>query len=90
MSNGTRYPERNYGLGDSTQFVRGAPRVVKQADGLPPCPVCKCVTLYDIEVDVDMPLLAGGKGVGHYTGCPACPFATPMLMVASGKEAPRG
>jgi len=48
------------------------------------------VTLYDIEVNVDMPLLAGGKGVGHYTGCPACPFATPMLMVASGKEAPRG
>jgi len=31
MSDGTIYPERNYGLGDSTQFVRGAPRVVRQA-----------------------------------------------------------
>jgi hypothetical protein len=73
--------EREYGLGDSTPFVKGPPRVKGQAKELS-CPACKCQTMYDIEVDVEHPLLRGGKGVGHYVGCPACPFASPMLMVA--------
>lgn len=74
------FPDR----GDSTPFVQGPPVVKGVAEGMPPCPHCKCATLYDIEVVITgHPLLAsGGNGVGRYIGCPACPFATPMLMVA--------
>lgn len=76
------HPLREYGYGASDQFVRGAPRVVGLSTMPLPCPGCKCRTLYDIEVEVAHPLLRGGRGVGHYVGCPACPFASPMLMQA--------
>lgn len=72
---------RDYGLGDSTACVRGVPRVLKET-GLK-CPNCGCPTTFDIEVDVEHPLLRGGIGKGKYCGCPACPFASPMLMVAT-------
>jgi len=77
------------GGGDSTPFVRGVPRVVGPATGLPPCPNCGCEILYDIEVNVEYPLFDGKKGIGQYVGCPACPFATPMLMVA-GRSSGKG
>lgn len=68
-------------------MTRSIPRVIGKAEGLPPCPHCKCETLYDIEVEVQNPLLASkdGLGTGRYVGCPACPFATPMLMIAGAK-----
>lgn len=75
---------RSYGLGDSTEMVRGIPRVKGAVDDMPPCPHCGCKTLYHIEVDVECNLLRGGKGVGTYLGCPACPFASPMMMIAGG------
>jgi transposase len=76
---------RSYGLGDSMPFIRGIPRVVKQTPvDMPPCPHCGCKTTYVIEVDVEMPLLRGGKGKGTYIGCPACPFASPMVSVGVG------
>lgn len=78
-------PRRTYFGTDSTPFVQGPPRVKGVSDIGRPCPHCQCATLYDIEVTVAMPLLTTGKGVGHYVGCPACPFASPMLMVA-GEE----
>ena len=77
---------REYGLGDSTPYVKGVPRIVKQlgeSDGMPACPNCGCPTTFEIEVSVEgHPLLRGGKGKGKYVGCAACPMATPMLMVA--------
>lgn len=54
-----------------------------EAKDLPQCPICGCDKLYDIAVDVKHPQLTGdGSGVGMYVGCPACPFASPMLMTA--------
>lgn len=52
------------------------------------CPHCGCTTIFEIEVEVTMPQLKGGKGVGRYLGCPACPWASPMLTVAKGVEMP--
>jgi len=77
---------RDYGYGSSDSFVQGTPRV-KGESGLPlPCPNCGCKTLYDIEVDVRHPMLTGnGIGKGTYIGCPACPFASPMIMVATAQ-----
>lgn len=75
---------RSYGLGDSTEIVRGTPRIKAEITDLPPCPICGCKKLFQVEVDVENPLLKGGKGIGHYIGCAACPFASPMLAVAVG------
>lgn len=75
-------PRRTYFGVDTTPLVKGEPRVIGIAAGLGACPHCHCTTLYDVVVDVESPLLTGGKSLGMYTGCPACPFASPMLMVA--------
>lgn len=78
------HPLREYGYGSSDPFVRSVPRVLGPATGLPPCPGCGCVTLFELEVDVNHPRLRGdGTGLGRYVGCPACPFATPMMMTAT-------
>lgn len=79
---------RHYGMGDPTKMVRGVPRIVGQSDFPTPCPICGCRTLYDVEVDIEMALLISGRGTGKYIGCAACPFASPMMMVAAG-ETPR-
>ncbi len=75
---------RDYGYGDSTPYLDGAPRVkgvAKPIEGVSPvCPNCGCEILYEIEVDLKgYPLLKRGKQVGLYLGCPACPWASPML-----------
>lgn len=71
---------RSYGLGESTQYCKGKPEV-KCKTGLP-CPNCGCETTYMIQVTVDHPQLHNRNGVGSYVGCPACPWASPMVMVA--------
>jgi len=77
-------PRRTYfNTGDTTRLVRGVPQVTGLAQGMGPCPHCGCRTLYDVVVTIESPLLVTGKGAGFYVGCPACPFASPMLMVAS-------
>lgn len=80
----TRYQERDHGYGDSPE-VEGSPRVLNKIED--DCPNCGCKEVYMIEVDlVDNPehsrliLLRGtGKPIGVYVGCPACPFASPMM-----------
>jgi hypothetical protein len=48
------------------------------------CPNCHIKTLCEIEVVMkDMPLLADIYGIGRYLSCPACPWAAPMLVIAS-------
>lgn len=46
------------------------------------CPNCGCKQTYHIMVMVENRLLKGGKGVGNYIGCPACPYASPMMTTA--------
>ncbi len=72
-------PRRTYFGEDSTPFVQGAPRVLGVAHSGLVCPHCCCATLYNIEVTIDHP--THGHGAGAYVGCPACPFASPMVMV---------
>ena len=71
---------RNYGLPNSTPT--GIPVAVPMAESVA-CPNCGCETLMTVTVKCDQALLKGGKGVGTYIGCPACPFASPMTVVAS-------
>jgi hypothetical protein len=77
---------REYGLGDSTPYVRGAPRIVKALPGLP-CPYCRGKgTVFEIEVTVENPKFVSdhnpkGRGYGKYKGCAACPWAGPMGMM---------
>ena len=73
---------REYGLGDPT--VVGPPRLgphMEDAEAL--CPYCKGHTLFGISIDVIDKRLRGGKGVGKYLGCAACPYASPMVTVAN-------
>jgi hypothetical protein len=46
------------------------------------------VTVFPLEVDVEHPNLnsEGGRGVGTYLGCAACPWAGPMVMTARGGD----
>lgn len=78
-----RYPQREHGLPTTTELgmkIIGAPRVMQQAEDTPPCPCCGCTTLYDITITYTSPLVIG-VSEGHYVGCPACPFASPMMSV---------
>lgn len=73
---------RDHGYGDSPK-TQGTPRVL--GDGPAPCPNCGCAT-YMIEVPVTAPRMLrvpdGSRAVGVYTGCPACPWASPMITTA--------
>lgn len=79
-----RHEERDHGYGDSPS-VEGSPRVIKKIEE--ECPNCGCPEVYMVEVNlVDdkenarlMLLKGSGKPTGAYIGCPACPFASPMM-----------
>ncbi len=68
---------RDYGLPDPDE-VLGTPTW----DGSElPCPNCGA-KLCHVSVAVAMKSLRGGRGVSSYLGCPACPYASPALMVS--------
>lgn len=78
---------REYGLGNYTKFIVGRPRlasVMAAIDGHEAeCPHCHIRALCEIEVVMkNMPLMTGPFGVGRYLSCPACPWASPMLIVS--------
>jgi hypothetical protein len=78
----TRGP-RDHGYGDAPT-VAGAPRVGERVPGT--CPHCACGTVFGIEVEVENPSpqlrrpAAPHKVIGRYVGCPACPWASPMMQ----------
>ena len=87
---------RNYeGLGRSSKPT-GIPKAtpIGEASGpwpTPPgsdihCPNCGCKEVMQIEVDVENNLLRGNNGVGYYIGCPACPWASPMMSVSTSGD----
>ena len=49
------------------------------------CPNCGCLQIMEVEVPVKNKQLSGGSGVGYYLGCPACPFASPTMVVSCEK-----
>lgn len=79
---------RSYGMNSSCTPI-GAPRIRDSGERRTApsseikCPHCECEKLFEIEVDVKGPNLKGGLGVGYYLGCAACPWASPMIAIAS-------
>ena len=83
------YPEREYGLGSSTEYVVGPPRVAGPGPEGQPCPNCGCKTLFLIEGDIKgHPVIK--KGTITYVGCPACPWASRALLVGRHSDYPKG
>lgn len=58
----------------------------KKLDQSMPCPNCKCELVHVTIPMKNVPMLRGGSGMGIYLGCPACPFATPMMVAAKEVE----
>ena len=74
--------DRDYGLPEGE--VLGKPVATPlTGEGFEGCPNCGCEQLMEIKIPMKQELLKGGKGMGTYIGCPACPFASPMAIVAS-------
>lgn len=76
------YPEREYGLPNIDSKCVSTPKVLMDVKDTPPCPNCGCDTTFLIQVQIETKALRGGKGVGTYVGCPACPWASPMMAMA--------
>jgi len=80
---------RDYGLpnGRPTSIPVAKPCTVKPVlvNG---CPNCGCKQIMEVSLELDQESLKGGKGRGTYLGCPACPYASPMMMIAAGVEDP--
>jgi hypothetical protein len=74
---------RDHGLGDHGE-PNGHPWVDRPCETPgATCPNCGCTTIYEVKVEmVNVPTLIGGKGLGTYLGCPACPWASPMAIVS--------
>lgn len=79
---------RDYGMPSSGKPI-GKPTwkpAPGEIDGVPnECPNCGA-WLCEVQVEMENPLLVGGVGVAHYLGCPACPFASPAIVVAKGED----
>ena len=77
---------RDYGLPEGTPI---SVPVAKPAEGpvtVKGCPNCGCKELASVTVEMQAELLKHGRGTGTYIGCPACPWASPMLMTSKKKE----
>jgi hypothetical protein len=76
---------RDYGYGDDPKVV-GVPIAGEKPLGQW-CPNCRCASVFAIEVEVanPSPLLRRPtephKVIGRYVGCPACPWASPMVTM---------
>lgn len=64
--------------------VIGSPKA-RQSDTPTDCPNCGC-DLMEVRVLVGHKLLEGGEGHGIYMGCPACPYASPIVMTNAGAK----
>lgn len=92
----TKKNPRNHGYGKPPE-VKGIPEVGDRAEGVPACPHCGCETLFYITVELEednsdpgIRALRKPEGPyqikGRYIGCPACPWASPMMTSAVPKK----
>ncbi len=72
---------RDHGYPDMGDEPIGKPKAEPTGTDLE-CPNCGC-QMMKITVEMKNKLLKGGKGKGVYMGCPACPFASPMVTGAA-------
>jgi hypothetical protein len=77
---------RDYGLPNSEPTSRPIASPLPTITPIDACPLCRCKEVMVITLEVNQPLLKGGKGKGSYFGCPACPWASPMLITATKEE----
>jgi len=68
---------RDYGLPDSEPV--GVPTWSETEH---PCPNCGA-NVCEVEVKVKQELVKGGEGMSSYLGCPACPWASPAVVVST-------
>lgn len=80
----TKRDLRDHGYPDMGEKAAGRPKAVpmEKKDVGDGCPNCHCMELMMISVEMDNPMLKGGKGLGTYVGCPACPWASQMMTRA--------
>ena len=74
---------RNYGLPNAEP--QGIP-VATPLEKPTTCPNCGCAQVMDIMLPVKQDLIRGKKGLGRYMGCPACPWASPMIVTSNTPE----
>jgi hypothetical protein len=72
---------RDHGYPDMGEKPTGTPKAKVIEDKNAVCPNCGC-QLMEVSVEMSSRLLKAGKGTGTYLGCPACPFASPMVTVS--------
>jgi len=68
---------RDYGLPDSEPV--GVPTWSETEH---PCPNCGA-NVCEVKVKVKQELVKGGEGMSSYLGCPACPWASPAVVVST-------
>ena len=73
---------RSYGLPNSEVLGRPKAKPLSKTSAFIECPNCGCEDMMEITVTVTQELLSTPTGKGVYVGCPACPFASPMMVVA--------
>ena len=73
---------RNYGLPNGKPIGTPKAKPLEGKAGEENCPNCGCDTSMEIRVEMEQEMLKGGKGTGIYVGCPACPFASPCMMIS--------
>lgn len=89
---GAAHPEavrnpRNHGLHNHGGTIIGAPKAEVLPRGVPcPCPNCGCSTLSQVTVQLEDTRAGPGPADGLYVGCPACPWASPMMVVRVSVE----
>ncbi len=90
-----KIPQRDYGMDDPNAEVAGRPKAVpldaemqERVNAQGGCPNCGCYEVMEITIPMNNPLLRGGMGQGKYLGCPACPWASPMVTttIAPGRK----
>ena len=86
MGKGEELDLRDYGLPEGTPVGTPVARKAEGPSAAKGCPNCGCKELMSIAVAMKIELIRGGKGMGTYLGCPACPWASPMLILSDNPE----
>jgi hypothetical protein len=87
MAKKKKHSERDHGFGQvHGEEVAGRPvarplnkKMQARTDADGGCPNCGCYEIMEVTIPMNNPLLRGGMGKGVYFGCPACPWASPMM-----------
>ena len=79
------FPERDHGYGRAPAVTEAPTATPFKGPEDAACPNCGCKAIHEIRQPVERPPLLRGKGpaVGTYLGCPACPWASPMVVVSA-------